>query len=40
MEEPMGMVEIVDFSTWLPYEGFSAGSGRSEKQGFSHKMER
>ena len=28
----MDRIEIVDYSDWLPYEGFSAGSGRSEKQ--------
>ncbi len=27
----MQTVEIVNFDTWLPYEGFAAGSGRSEK---------
>ncbi len=25
------MIEIKDFSTWTPYEGFAEGSGRSEK---------
>ncbi len=28
----MGIIEIIDFSAWFPYAGFSAGSGRSEKQ--------
>lgn len=26
------MVDIVDFSTWQPYEGAAEGSGMSEKQ--------
>lgn len=28
----MDKIEIVDYSNWIPYDGFSPGSGRSEKK--------
>lgn len=28
----MNKIETVDYSNWIPYDGFSPGSGRSEKQ--------
>ena len=33
----MDEVKIFDFFGWIPYEGFSAGSGRSEKQWLQSK---
>ena len=33
----MDEVKIFDYSDWIPYEGFSAGSGRSEKQWLQSK---